>query len=366
MTRHWLTQRRHFGIEERPSVAQVPCALIKGRLRQSDIAAAILLLLVALLCIGCGTDASHSTHSTSGPLPNHIHDLLALRGFPHTALVATHAGLFRTADGGRTWSEVAGGRGEVMDGLMTYQLTQSPVDPSRLYVLGVPGTPAQTPATTAGVYTSADAGKTWQLATSFAIFGSAAVYSLGAGPSAAGQVYAVLRTATQGSLVTSDDFGRHWRSMSTLPTAEPAAVMPVTSTAHAHRLVLWSALDGIFFTDDDAQSWQRSVAIVQGIDELTVTLRVDPGTFGTNTFTVHVTNPDGSPASNGTVFLVTSMVEMDMGTNTINLTPSTSPGTYSGQGELPMAGHWQLRTVIRTREDPTHLHTTTFTISASY
>jgi copper transport protein len=106
--------------------------------------------------------------------------------------------------------------------------------------------------------------------------------------------------------------------------------------------------------------------LTQKVDGLSVTLRVDPGKFGTNTFTVSVTNPDGSPASNGTVFLVSSMVEMDMGTNTINLTPSASPGTYSGQGEIPMAGHWQLRTVIRTREDPTHLHTTTFTISASY
>ena len=106
--------------------------------------------------------------------------------------------------------------------------------------------------------------------------------------------------------------------------------------------------------------------LTQKADTLTVTLSVDPGKFGTNTFTVTVKNADGSPASNGTVFLVTSMVEMDMGANTINLTPSTSPGMYTGQGELPMAGHWQLRTVVRTREDPTHLHTTTFTISASY
>ena len=106
--------------------------------------------------------------------------------------------------------------------------------------------------------------------------------------------------------------------------------------------------------------------LTQKADTLTVTLSVDPGKFGTNTFTVTVKNADGSPASNGTVFLVSSMVEMDMGANTINLTPSTSPGTYTGQGELPMAGHWQLRTVVRTREDPSHLHTTTFTISASY
>jgi putative copper export protein/methionine-rich copper-binding protein CopC len=106
--------------------------------------------------------------------------------------------------------------------------------------------------------------------------------------------------------------------------------------------------------------------LTQKADGLTVVLSVNPGRFGTNTFTVKVTNPDGTPASNGTVFLVSSMVEMDMGDNTIDLAPSGSPGTYTGQGELAMAGHWNLRTVIRTREDPNNLHTTTFTVSASY
>jgi copper transport protein len=106
--------------------------------------------------------------------------------------------------------------------------------------------------------------------------------------------------------------------------------------------------------------------ITQKADDLTVTLSVDPGKFGTNTFTAVVKNPDGTPASGGSVFLVESMVEMDMGTNTIGLTPSGQPGTYSGQGELPMAGHWRLETVIRTTQDPNHLHRTTFTISVSY
>jgi copper transport protein len=102
-------------------------------------------------------------------------------------------------------------------------------------------------------------------------------------------------------------------------------------------------------------------------DDLTVTLSVDPGKFGTNTFTIVVTNPDGSPASDGTVFLVSTMVEMDMGANTIDLVPvAGQAGTYSGQGELPMAGHWNLQVVIRTKQDPSNLHRTEFTISASY
>jgi hypothetical protein len=102
------------------------------------------------------------------------------------------------------------------------------------------------------------------------------------------------------------------------------------------------------------------------LDGLTVTMNANPGTFGTNTFTVMIKNPDGKPASGASVFIVTTMVEMDMGDNTINLTATGKPGVYSGQGALPMAGHWKLRTVIRTREDPNHLHTVTFTISASY
>jgi copper transport protein len=102
------------------------------------------------------------------------------------------------------------------------------------------------------------------------------------------------------------------------------------------------------------------------VDGLEVTLSVSPGKFGTNTFTVLVKNVDGTPVNNGSLFIVITMVEMDMGTNTINLTPAATAGTYSGQGELPMAGHWKLEVVIRTREDPTHLHTTTFTIGASF
>jgi hypothetical protein len=104
----------------------------------------------------------------------------------------------------------------------------------------------------------------------------------------------------------------------------------------------------------------------RSVDGLTVTLTADPGRFGTNTFTVVIKNPDGTPSSNGSVFIVTSMVEMDMGQDTINLSPASAPGTYTGQGEIPMAGHWKLQVVIRTREDPTHLHSVTFTISASF
>lgn len=101
-------------------------------------------------------------------------------------------------------------------------------------------------------------------------------------------------------------------------------------------------------------------------DTLPVTLSITPGKFGTNTVTVVVKNPDGTPATGGTVFILSEMVEMDMGINNFNLTPSSQPGTYTGTVDLPMAGHWRLTTVIRTKADPQHLHRATFTVSASY
>jgi copper transport protein len=101
-------------------------------------------------------------------------------------------------------------------------------------------------------------------------------------------------------------------------------------------------------------------------DSLPVTLSITPGKFGTNTVTVVVKNPDGTPATGSTIFILSEMVEMDMGINNFDLHASGQPGTYTGTVDLPMAGHWRLTTVIRTTADPQHLHRTTFTVSASY
>jgi copper transport protein len=107
-------------------------------------------------------------------------------------------------------------------------------------------------------------------------------------------------------------------------------------------------------------------SITQEVDGLKLRLTVSPGHFGTNTFTVAVTNPDNTSATGGNVFIETQMVEMDMGINHFDLATTNTPGTYSGKGELPMAGHWILTVTVRTEQDPDHYHRATFRISASY
>ncbi len=76
----------------------------------------------------------------------------------------------------------------------------------------------------------------------------------------------------------------------------------------------------------------------------TVTLKVSPDTFGTNTFTVTIADSQGHPVQGAAVLAEITMLDMDMGTDALQLQAQTaSGGTFSGQGELTMAGHWQVR-----------------------
>jgi copper transport protein len=75
-----------------------------------------------------------------------------------------------------------------------------------------------------------------------------------------------------------------------------------------------------------------------------VTLTVAPATFGTNTFTVKVRDAQGHPVEGAAVQIETTMLDMDMGVQTVQLQPqgARAPGTYTAQSDLTMAGHWQV------------------------
>src|SRR6266704_2346650 len=105
----------------------------------------VTLALVLLLVSACGpnnTTTQPAAASTQVPVngfgsaANHVHSLLA---FPkHVLVLATHYGIFRSEDSGATWKEVAAGPNQLMQGLMAYSLTASPLNPKRLYVLTLP------------------------------------------------------------------------------------------------------------------------------------------------------------------------------------------------------------------------------------
>ncbi len=57
------------------------------------------------------------------------------------------------------------------------------------------------------------------------------------------------------------------------------------------------------------------------------------------------------------------MLDMDMGTDSINLQPN-GQGKFSANGDLSMAGHWQVRIQIRTPDNTLHEVKVKFTASS--
>lgn len=219
-------------------------------------ALALLTALTLLLLAGCGADY--------GGTPNHMHDLLVLRGMPSTLLVASHIGLYRSTDAGKNWSEVAGENGQAADGLMLFKLAQSPVDFKRVYVLAIPrpdnpGAAKGKP----GIYTSDDAGASWKLAAASTTFPSL-IFTITTGATSSGQVFALLSGDL--GLYTSEDAGAHWQRLPSPPAGNVAGILG--DPAHAGRLLLYSLSSGLFQSDDNGHSWSQTQGIAGGVSAL--------------------------------------------------------------------------------------------------
>jgi photosystem II stability/assembly factor-like uncharacterized protein len=217
-----------------------------------------------LVLAGCGSSAD-----SYGGDKNHIHDLLALTGAPNTLLVASHIGLYRTSDGGKSWSEVAGGSGQLMDGLMIYKLTQSPVEPKRVYALA--GYRPENKAAAKGdlgIYLSDDTGQTWKLVTTLSAFPNSALFTIAAGAGSAGQVFAVVPNVGAKGLYMSDDAGAHWRQQPDLPTDSINGL--VADPARAGRLWVYSVSSGLYSTNDDGGHWKTAQGMRGGVFSIAV------------------------------------------------------------------------------------------------
>jgi len=105
-------------------------------------------------------------------------------------------------------------------------------------------------------------------------------------------------------------------------------------------------------TASKPQPFSATVRTTDG--KFNVTLSVNPNRFGTNVFTVSAVDmKTGAPATNIGVSLYTTMLDMEMGTDTLNLLPD-GKGHFSGTGDLAMPGDWQIRIQIRTPDATLH------------
>jgi len=228
------------------------------------------LIVLVLMLAACGGDTTNQQQAQPTAVPvngfgaasNHVHSLLAFP--PHVLVLATHYGLFRSEDGGATWKETAAGPGQLMDGLMTYSLTYSPLNPQRLYVLTQPA--LGHPKGILGLYTSADQGRTWKLSITTASITAHNIYMVAAGNDTANEVYIYVPDLGALGLRISLDDGQHFSTTGTLPFSSIFGVRPIPG-APGHLLVYGT--DGMAYSTNGGNSWQVLKDITGAITEVT-------------------------------------------------------------------------------------------------
>ncbi|MEO8954525.1 MAG: sialidase family protein, partial [Ktedonobacteraceae bacterium] len=196
-----------------------------------------------------------------GTAANHVHSLLALPS--HVLVLATHYGIFRSEDSGTTWTKEAAGPHQLMEGLMAYSLGVSPLNTQRLYVLTQvavvphPGT--------LGLYTSADQGRTWKMATAYAGITSTAPFSEEPGNDTSDEVYIYLSDLGALGLRVSLDDGQHFSSTGTLPFGLIDNVLAIPGAAG--QLLAYGS-DGVARSVDGGLHWQVLKGINGGVNEM--------------------------------------------------------------------------------------------------
>src|SRR5579884_2112067 len=229
-----------------------------------------LLGAITLLVAACGGGNTINTPTAVpsaarvnvfGTDANHPHALLAFKD--HTLLLATHYGLFWSNNGGTSWSEVAGGANQIMDGLMTYSLTSSPLNAKRVYVLTQPALNPHKG--TLGLYTSSDEGHTWQLAIpTSSVTSGGNIYLASAGNSSPDEVFIYVQALGPNGLKVSKDDGQHFSAAGTLPPTfgDLTALLPIPGEPGT---LLASSSAGMARSTDDGAHWTVIKSVTGGI-----------------------------------------------------------------------------------------------------
>lgn len=194
-----------------------------------------------------------------GTAANHPHALLA---FPNNVLVlATHYGTFWSGDAGANWKEVAGGPGQLMEGLMAYSLTSSSLNPQRVYELTQPAVNPHKG--TLGLYASSDQGHSWQLASQAdSLAPDKNIYLAAAGNNSADEVYVYIPALGATGLKVSRDAGQHFSATGTLPFGNLTSLLAIPG---AKGQLLAGSSDGMARSSDSGQHWQVIKGISGGI-----------------------------------------------------------------------------------------------------
>lgn len=225
------------------------------------------LYMLVVLVVFSGCSLFGGDQSSTEPQPvngfgtaaNHSHSLVALSD--HTLVLASHYGLFRSLDDGKSWKKVAAGSGQIMEGLMTESLTVSSLSQNRMYVLTQIVPPA---AGSPGLYTSADEGKTWQAGVTTKEMGN--MFFARAGNNSPDEVYVYTPRLGNHGLQVSKDAGKHFTSVGTIPFGSLSGILPLPNTP-GHLLIYGD--EGIARSTDSGAHWEKLSGITSAVYSMT-------------------------------------------------------------------------------------------------
>jgi photosystem II stability/assembly factor-like uncharacterized protein len=178
-----------------------------------------------------------------GTAANHVHAMLVLP--TQSVLLATHYGLYRSINDGKSWS----GPNATMSNMMASSLSSSPLDQQHIYVLAEHSLTTQTGGI--GLYTSADGGVTWKFTSPATKTGK--MYTVVAGNRSANEVYAYVPTKGAQGLLVSQDGGANFSSPGALPFGRILGILPLP--AEPGQVLVYSN-DGVARSSDGGAHWQ--------------------------------------------------------------------------------------------------------------
>ncbi len=188
-----------------------------------------------------GADVLFSPHD-----PNIVYAVLweARQGpWENAAWSGPNSGLFKSTDGGDTWTQLAGGLPTTADGLGRIGIGISPSDPRRIYITATAGAKS-------GIYRSDDAGATWVRTTSDSrFFGRSDDFaSITVDPRDANTLYTMNIVSWK-----STDGGYTWKSLRGAPGGDDYQRLWINPTKP--EIMLLVADQGAVITVNDGETW---------------------------------------------------------------------------------------------------------------
>ena len=219
------------------------------------------LVVCIILCLSACSSFTNSGQAQTpveqnvngfGTAANHVHALLVLPR--QSLLLATHYGLYRSADDGKSWI----GPNSIMGNMMVSSLSSSILDQQHIYVLVEHSLSIQTGGI--GLYTSVDGGVTWKLTSPSPKTGK--MYTVVAGNRSANEVYAYVPSKGAQGLLVSQDRGANFLSPGTLPFGRILGILPLPGKPG--QLLVYSN-DGVAHSADAGKHWQIVNSFSSGV-----------------------------------------------------------------------------------------------------